>query len=113
MNKKTIARIDVRETLIALIEARDHFRTALLNEHELPAWCMDEEHSGKGCRELAASASLKLTYEPDQKGQETIKLPGLVGISASTLELGIQLNTCKDAFKNAMKIFRSCFWPRI
>ena len=111
MDKKFLARIDIRDSLIALIEARDQFREVLLADHLLPAWVMEDgaEESDLDARRRAADISLKLTYAPDQPGQETQKLTGLVGISSETLALGEQLNQSKEAFKAAMQNYRKLF----
>ncbi len=109
MSKKTVARIAVRETLITLTEAKDQFREALLADHQLPAWVNEEAINKANARNLVAQSSLRLTYEPEQQGQETLRLTGLIGISQGTLALGEQLNLAKSEFKDAIKIYRQCF----
>ncbi|WP_281645186.1 hypothetical protein [Parendozoicomonas sp. Alg238-R29] len=109
MDKKALARLQVRDTLIDLIEARDAFRELLLNDYQLPAWTYQDESSREDPRALSAKISLKLTYDPEQPGQETLKLTGLIGISEETLTLGETLNLAKTDFKEAMQNFRKCF----
>ncbi|MCL6272111.1 hypothetical protein M3P05_19500 [Sansalvadorimonas sp. 2012CJ34-2] len=109
MKNKTAARIQVRDSLIALIESRDDFREALLEDYQLPAWVYQENGESEDSRTLASRISLKLTYNPDQPGQETIKLTGLVGISSETYDIGQTLNQSKTDFKAAMVNYRSCF----
>ncbi|MTI12838.1 hypothetical protein [Sansalvadorimonas verongulae] len=108
-DKKAAARAQIRETLISLIQARDTFKSALLADHQLPAWVYQDSSQPTDPRTLAAQTSLKLTYDPDQPGQETLKLTGLIGISATTLALGEALNESKTDFKEAIQNFRRCF----
>ncbi|CAM3864156.1 DNA replication terminus site-binding protein [Parendozoicomonas haliclonae] len=119
MDNQTAARIQIRDQLIALISAKDHFREALLADQSLPIWLM-EEHCDDGgggdghtrnadLRRHVADICLRLTYAPDQPGQETQKLTGLVGISASTLKLGEDLNTSKLLFKESIQAYRKQF----
>ncbi len=109
MDSKTATRISVRDTLIDLIKARDNFREALLQDCQLPAWVYQDQDQHEDSRALAARTSLGLTYNPNQQGQETIKLAGLIGISEPTLTAGLLLNQCKADFKDAMGQFRACF----
>ncbi len=111
MDDKLPARLEIRDSLITLIETRDQFRQALLEDQHLPAWIMHEGHEAQDtdARRTASDISLKLTYAPDQPGQETQKLTGLIGISADTLALGEQLNTSKEAFKAAVQNYRKLF----
>ena len=109
MSDKTAARIQIRDTLVNLIDIRNRFREALLEDHQLPAWIHQEDDHKDDARRLAASTSLRLTYNPEQQAQATDKLIGLVGISAQTLDLGEQLNLSKQAFKAAMQEYRKLF----
>ena len=108
-DKKSVARAQVGETLMALTKARDTFKNALLADHQLPAWVFQDSPQPEDPRALAAKTSLKLTYDPEQLGQETLKLTGLIGISAPTLALGEALNESKTDFKAAIQNFRRCF----
>ncbi len=111
MENKTVARIQTRDSLITLIHSRDRFREALLSDHQLPAWITEEceEETDSDARRTAADISLRLTYTPEQPGQETRKLTGLIGISKETLELGAILNQSKQQFKETVQNYRKMF----
>ena len=120
MSRKTAARMAVRDTLIELVDSNRQFREAVLNDHELPAWVMQEDDADalneqtlyeqkRDDRTLAASITSRLTYSSEQNKQETARLPGIIGISASSLALGQQLNQAKDQFKTAMGEYRQLY----
>ena len=115
MNNKTATRIQIRDFLIALIEARGQFRASLLADQNLPLWIMarppeqaDQPDNSSARREVA-DICLSLTYAHDQPGQETRKLAGLVGISATTMAHGEHLNRCKQQFKESIQLYRQLF----
>ncbi|AMO56435.1 hypothetical protein GZ77_06495 [Endozoicomonas montiporae] len=110
MSRKTAARMAVRDTLIELVDINRQFRDAVLNDHRLPAWVMQEDDSDtQDDRTLAASVSTRLTYQSEQNKQETARLPGVIGISATTLLKGQQLNDAKNHFKLAMGEYRKLY----
>lgn len=117
MSRETAAKIAVRDALIKLVEANISFKTEVLNNKNLPSWVMREGLAVNWLhytdRELAAEMTTQLTYLPKQNKQETTRLPGLVGISSKTLELGYELNEAKQAFKQAMSHYRHLFGDTI
>ncbi|MDD7805115.1 MAG: hypothetical protein PUP46_06065 [Endozoicomonas sp. (ex Botrylloides leachii)] len=117
MSQETAAKIAVRDSLVALVEANNNFKQAVLSDNSLPAWVMKEgltEHfSSYTDRELAIDTTTRLTYLPEQSKQETTRLPGLIGISSDTLQLGHILNNSRMAFKQAMSNYRRLFGDSI
>ncbi|MCW7552352.1 DNA replication terminus site-binding protein [Endozoicomonas gorgoniicola] len=110
MSRKTAARMAVRDTLIELVDINRQFREAVLNDHDLPAWVMQEDDTDAlNDRTLAASVTTRLTYSSEQNKQETARLPGVIGISARSLVQGQQLNQAKDRFKAAMGEYRKLY----
>ncbi|MET4694333.1 DNA replication terminus site-binding protein [Endozoicomonas lisbonensis] len=111
MSRKTAARMAVRDTLIELVDINRQFREAVLNDHDLPAWVMQEDDTDalNDDRTLAASVTTRLTYRSEQNKQETARLPGVIGISARSLAQGQQLNQAKDRFKAAMGEYRKLY----
>ena len=116
MSRKTAARMAVRDTLIELVDINRQFREAVLNDHDLPAWVMQEDDTDRTItnramddRTLAASVTTRLTYSSEQNKQETARLPGVIGISARSLVQGQQLNQAKDRFKAAMGEYRKLY----
>ena len=115
MSKETAARIAVRDTLIQLVEQNRLFCQAVQADQQLPIWIMsdDPDDSPDSARHLAAQTATRLTYVEQQNKQETARLTGLVGISASTMQLGLALNRCREQFKGAIADFRLLFGDSI
>lgn len=115
MSKETAARIAVRDTLIQLVEQNRQFSQAVQADQHLPIWIMSEapEETPDGIRHLAAQTATRLTYVEQQNKQETARLTGLVGVSASTMQLGLALNQCREQFKEAIADFRLLFGDSI
>ncbi|MBO9496208.1 hypothetical protein J7438_19310 [Thalassotalea sp. G20_0] len=113
MSKETAARIAVRDALIQLVELNRLFREAIESDHGLPIWIMETESESTNHRALAAGIATRLTYIEEQNKQETARLTGLVGVSEQTLQLGEELNLCRDQFKTAMANFRKLFGDSI
>ncbi|WP_163370251.1 DNA replication terminus site-binding protein [Endozoicomonas acroporae] len=113
MSKETAARIAVRDALIQLVELNRLFREAIESDHGLPIWTMETESESTNQRALAAGIATRLTYIEEQNKQETARLTGLVGVSEQTLQLGEELNLCRDQFKTAMADFRKLFGDSI
>ena len=113
MSKETAARIAVRDSLIELVSINRQFREEVEQDHLLPAWVMKEMDDSSQDRNLASEITTRLTYQENQSKQETARLPGIVGISAKTLETGLALNIARDNFKEAMKAFRKLFGDSI
>ena len=116
MSKKTAARIAVRESLIELVATNQQFRDAVQNDATLPLWLMTDPASGiesdisvLAQREQLSRAVTQLTYTDLQNKQETVRLTGLVGISAETYDIGIRLNDVRQQFKVAISAFRKLF----
>ncbi|WP_067521241.1 hypothetical protein [Endozoicomonas ascidiicola] len=108
MSQEAAARIAVRESLIDLVNQNQTFREAVEADNGLPVWIM-EAGENDDARSMAANAATKLTYLETQNKQETARLTGLIGVSATTMELGQQLNQCRDDFKTAIANFRKLF----
>lgn len=113
MSKETAARIAVRDALIQLVELNRSFRESIESDHGLPVWIMETEPEATNQRVLAAAIATRLTYIEAQNKQETARLTGLVGVSGQTLQLGEQLNLCRDQFKKAIADFRKLFGDSI
>lgn len=108
INDTVAVKLVVRDTLLDLVEANRAFKLAVLKDAILPAWIMNGvDHLYD--REKAAEISALLTYKEEQNRQETTKCTGIIGISTSTLQAGIDLNQKKDAFKKAMSEYRALF----
>ena len=112
MSKETAARIAVRDALIQLVDINCQFREAVQQDAALPAWVMKED-SEEDDRVLAALVSTRLTYVDEQNKQETARLPGIIGISKETCQLGHQLNETRHHFKQTMSDFRKLFGDSI
>lgn len=113
MSKETAARIAVRDALIQLVELNRSFRESIESDHGLPVWIMETEPEATNQRVLAAAIATRLTYIEAQNKQETARLTGLVGVSGQTLQLGEQLNLCRDQFKKSIADFRKLFGDSI
>ena len=116
MSQESAAKIAVRDTLIHLVEINRQFRQAVITDNHLPAWVIPEEDevsTTETDRERAARICTRLTYVSEQNRQETARLPGIVGISSATLQLGQCLNLAKDSFKQAMGDYRKLFGDSI
>ncbi len=113
MSRRTAATLSVRDNLIKLVDVNHQFQEAVLTDHTLPAWVMKEPDEVKTDRALAAETSCQLTYIQQQNRQETARLPGIVGISSTTLHAGQQLNMARDDFKKAMSDYRKLFGDSI
>ncbi|MBE8215732.1 MAG: hypothetical protein HAW62_05345 [Endozoicomonadaceae bacterium] len=105
----TALTIEIRDTLLALIQANDDFKNCLLQDHILPAWTSDSHHA----RRTATQIATQLTYHDLQSRQKTTKCIGVIGISLKTYQTGLKLNEKKDAFKAAMLNYRSAFGTSI
>lgn len=113
MSKETAARIAVRDALIQLVELNRSFREAIESDHGLPIWIMETESESTNHHALAAGIATRLTYIEEQNKQETARLTGLVGVSEQTLQLGEELNLCRDQFKTTIANFRKLFGDSI
>ena len=117
MSKEIAAKIAVRDALVKLVKSNHKFEEAVIADKGLPAWVMKEglsDNSGLQTeRYIAAKTATRLTYQPKQNKQETKKLPGIIGISKSTLELGLALNQARNLFKTSMKEYRLLFGDSI
>ncbi len=115
MSTEIAAKLAVRDTLVKLVEVNQAFKESVLSDTKLPVWIMRDNivNNQQTDRELAASASTRLTYQPDQSKQETTRLTGLVGISSTTLTLGLTLNDARNHFKEAMSQYRKLFGDSI
>jgi|GEM_PF-5799080 len=109
MSKETAARIAVRDTLMQLVEQNRLFRESVQADQQLPIWIMSPEEPSDDARQMAAQTATRLTYVEAQNKQETARLTGLVGVSASTLQQGEALNHCREQFKGAIADFRQLF----
>ncbi|MFK0573015.1 DNA replication terminus site-binding protein [Endozoicomonas sp.] len=109
MSQQIAARIAVRDALIQLVACNRLFQEAVEADHGLPIWVMEPENESGNGRQLAATITTRLTYIEEQNKQETTRLTGLVGVSEKTLQLGEQLNQCRDQFKIAIANFRKLF----
>lgn len=114
MSQKTAAKMAVRDSLITLVDINRQFRDALLGNKHLPAWVMKENaESDFDDRDQAAQVCTRLTYTSEQNKQETVRLPGIIGICKRTMNIGQQLNRAKDEFKEAMGQYRKLFGDSI
>ncbi|PJE77998.1 hypothetical protein CI610_03069 [invertebrate metagenome] len=123
MSNKTAARIAVRDTLQELIVLNRDFRFSVLEDEQLPAWTMKEQPDNEATindddniiedRQRAVEAATRLTYKESQHRQETIRLPGIIGISSETLYIAQALNHARDKFKTAMTTYRKLFGDSI
>ncbi len=109
MSKETAARIAVRDTLIQLVDQNRLFCESVQADQQLPIWIMSSADTPDDGRQMAARTATRLTYVETQNKQETARLTGLVGVSASTLQLGDQLNRAREQFKGAIADFRQLF----
>lgn len=98
----------VLETYVALQKSLAAFATGIRQDMHLPAWisCDDPKllpfSTQADPRENAIQAFSQLYYLDHQAPREILIMAGFVGASQHTIDLAIQLNACKTAFKSAM-----------
>ncbi len=76
-----------------------------LAQESRPAWVFTlekQEFRDQAARERLIEVLERLEYPDDRDGRETDPCPGIVGASATTLELAASLNQARDAFKEAV-----------
>lgn len=101
----TLLRINLLQSFEDMIGALNRFCSALRNDSSLPIWVSrsEQEIAEKlEAREKAIKLFQTLWYEDGQDGRETLTCPGIIGVSADTMDAAISCNSAKDAFKNAV-----------
>lgn len=98
-------RINLLECFEHLTELLQQLQGAVQNDRYFPVWVPLSNHelqTGMEMRTKAAQLYSTLWYEDGQEGRDTINCPGIVGVSADTVQVIQSANAAKDAFKRAV-----------
>ncbi len=98
---------DEQQLQYRFAQFRDRLNRFLIQlaREDRPAWIFTpekREFRDRAAREQLIAVLERLEYPDDRDGRETDPCPGIVGASATTLELAASLNQARDAFKRAV-----------